>query len=148
MKIKSQEDFWAGMMFIGFGLLAIYISREYPFGTASRMGPGYFPTWLGIIMSCLGAAIALGSLKTVGGRVTAFAWKPMILLSLAFMIFGWAIDHIGFIPAVVIMVLLGAAAGREFRIKEVIPLVIGLIIGCWALFIKGLELPFPLFWWR
>jgi len=148
LKIKSQEDFWAGMMFIGFGLLAIYISREYPFGTASRMGPGYFPTWLGIIMSGLGVAIALGSLKTVGDRVTAFAWKPMILLSLAFLIFGWAIDHIGFIPATAIMVLLGAAAGREFRIKEVIPLVIGLIIGCWALFIKGLELPFPLFWWR
>lgn len=148
MKIKNQEDFWSGVMFIGFGTLAIYLSWEYPFGSASRMGPGYFPTWLGIIMTALGVAIALTSFKTVGDKITAFAWKPIILLSVGFMVFGWSIDHIGFIPATAILVVLGAAAGREFRIKEVIPLTIFLIIGCWALFIKGLELPFPLFWWR
>lgn len=146
--IKSQEDFWAGMMFIGFGLLAIYISREYPFGTASRMGPGYFPTWIGLIMAGLGVAIALTSFKSVGQGIGKWAWKPMVLLSIGFMVFGWAIDNIGFIPASAILVFLGAAAGRDFRIKEVIPLTIGLLIGCWALFIKGLDLPFPLFWWR
>ena len=148
LKIKSQEDFWAGMMFIGFGSLAIYLSWDYPFGSASRMGPGYFPTWLGIIMAVLGIAITLTSFRTVGEKIAAFAWKPIILLGIGFMVFGWSIDHIGFIPATAILVVLGAAAGRDFRIKEVIPLTIGLLIGCWALFIKGLDLPFPLFWWR
>lgn len=148
MKIKNQEDFWAGMMFIGFGALAIWLSTDYPMGTASRMGPGYFPTWLGAGMTALGIAISVVSFRTVGNGIGKWAWKPIVLLSAGFMIFGWAIDHIGFVAATGILTVLGAAAGREFRIKEVIPLTIFLIIGCWALFIKGLDLPFPLFWWR
>ena len=148
MKLKNQEDFWAGMMFVGFGLLAIYISRDYPFGSANRMGPGYFPTWIGIVMTSLGAAIALISFKAEATKLASWAWRPMIFLSIGFMVFGWAIDHIGFVPATAILGILGAAAGKEFRLKEVIPLTIFLLIGCWALFIYGLELPFPLFWWR
>ncbi len=148
MKITSQEDFWAGIMFIGFGVLAIFISQDYPFGSASRMGPGYFPTWLGIIMAVLGVAVSAQGFKVKGEGVGKFAWKAMLLLSVAFIFFGWAIDHVGFIPAMFVMVFLAAAAGREFRIKEVFIIAIVLIIGCWALFIKGLELPFPLFWWR
>lgn len=148
MKIKSQEDFWAGMMFIGFGALAIFIAQDYPFGTASRMGPGYFPTWIGIILVVLGGFISLSGFKNIGEGVSSFAWKPMILLALAFSIFGWGIDHVGFVPSMVAMVVLSAASGRDFRIKEVIVMTIALIIGSWALFIKGLDLPFPLFWWR
>jgi len=148
LKITSQEDFWAGIMFIGFGVLAIFISQDYPFGSASRMGPGYFPTWLGIIMAVLGVAVSAQGFKVKGEGVGKFAWKAMLLLSVAFIFFGWAIDHVGFIPAMFVMVFLAAAAGREFRIKEVFIIAIVLIIGCWALFIKGLELPFPLFWWR
>jgi membrane protein DedA with SNARE-associated domain len=72
----------------------------------------------------------------------------MVMLSTGFFVFGWSVDHIGFIPGTAMLVFLGALAGREFRIKEVIVLMIVMIIGCWALFIKGLELPFPLFWWR
>lgn len=148
MKITSQEDFWAGVMFIGFGALAIFISQDYPFGTAARMGPGYFPTWIGIIMVCLGAAIAISGFKNEGEGIGAWPWKPMILLSVAFIIFGWAIDQIGFILAMAAVGLLASAAGNDYRWKESILVTIGLIIGCWALFIKGLELPFPLFWWR
>ncbi len=148
MKIKSQEDFWAGMLFIGFGLLAIFIAQDYPFGTASRMGPGYFPTWIGIILVVLGGFISLSGFKNIGEGVSNFAWKPMILLGLAFSIFGWGIDHIGFVPSLVAMIMLSSAAGQDFRPKEVVFVTIGLIIGSWALFIKGLDLPFPLFWWR
>ena len=148
LKIKSQEDFWAGLMFIGFGVLAIVISRDYPMGSAMRMGPGYFPTSLGAIMVLLGSIITLLSFKVAGGKVKPFAWKPMIVLAIAFCTFAWGIDHIGFIPSLAIMILLSAFAGREFRLKEVLILMVILIVGCWALFIKGLELPFPLFWWR
>ena len=147
-KIKSQEDFWAGMMFIGFGVLAIVISRDYPMGSAMRMGPGYFPTWIGVIMVLLGAIISAISFKVVGGAVGRFAWKPMVVLAIAFCTFAWGIDHIGFIPSLAVMIVLSALAGKEFRLKEVLILMVVLIVGCWALFIKGLELPFPLFWWR
>lgn len=148
LKIKSQEDFWAGLMFIGFGVLAIVISRDYPMGSAMRMGPGYFPTGLGAIMVLLGSIITLLSFKVEGGKIKPFAWKPMIVLAIAFCTFAWGIDHIGFIPSLAIMIFLSSFAGREFRLKEVLILMVVLIVGCWALFIKGLELPFPLFWWR
>lgn len=148
MKIKSQEDFWAGVMFVGFGLLAIYMARDYPFGSTARMGPGYFPTWLGIIMACLGSALCLQGLRTEGAKLGKWAFKPMVLLSLGFVIFGWAIDHLGFVIATAALIILGAGAGTEFKWKEVIIMTIVLIIGSWALFIYGLELPYPLFWWR
>lgn len=148
LKIKSQEDFWAGMMFIGFGILAIVVSRDYPMGSAMRMGPGYFPTYLGVIMVILGAIISATAFKVEGEKVGRFAWRPMILLSIAFALFAWGIDNFGFILALLIMIVLSALAGKEFKLKEVVILSAVLIVGCWALFIKGLELPFPLFWWR
>lgn len=148
MKIKSQEDFWAGAMFVGFGLLAIYMAQDYPFGSTSRMGPGYFPTWLGIIMAVLGGMLCLQGLKAEGAKLGKWAFKPMIFLSLGFIIFGWAIDHLGFVIATAALIILGAASGTEFKWKEVIIMTIVLIIGSWALFIYGLELPYPLFWWR
>ncbi|HEX6065999.1 MAG TPA: tripartite tricarboxylate transporter TctB family protein, partial [Longimicrobiales bacterium] len=92
LKIKSQEDFWAGLMFIGFGVLAIVISRDYPMGSAMRMGPGYFPTSLGAIMVLLGSIITMLSFKFEGGKVKPFAWKPMIVLAIAFCTFAWGID--------------------------------------------------------
>jgi len=148
LKIKNQEDFWAGMMFVGFGLLAIFMARDYPFGSTSRMGPGYFPTWLGIIMAVLGGALALQGLRTEGAKLGKWAFKPVVLLSLGFIIFGWSIDHLGFVIATAAMIILGAASGAEFNWKEVIIMTIVLIVGSWALFIYGLELPYPLFWWR
>ncbi len=148
MKIKNEEDFWAGIMFVGFGLLAIYMATDYPFGTTSRMGPGYFPTWLGIIMSLLGGALVLQGLRVDGAKLGKWAFKPMILMSLGFIIFGWSLDHLGFVIATAALVILGAASGTEFKLKEVLIMTVVLIIGSWALFIYGLELPYPLFWWR
>lgn len=148
LRIKSQEDFWAGIMFIGFGVLAIVIASDYPMGIAMRMGPGYFPTWIGAIMVVIGAMIAATGFQVEGGKIGKFAWKSMVVLGVAFCVFAWGIDNIGFIPSLAIMVMLSALAGREFRFKEVAILAVILILGCWALFIKGLDLPFPLFWWR
>jgi uncharacterized membrane protein YidH (DUF202 family) len=149
LKIKNQEDFWAGLMFAGFGLLAMVISMDYPFGTASRMGPGYFPTVLGGIMLTLGAIVAVMALKSDSEKkIVPFAWKPMIMLSLGFIVFGWGIDNIGFIPSLFVMILVTAAAGQTFKIVEVLILSVALIAGAVGVFIYGIELPYPLFWWR
>ncbi len=148
MKIKNQEDFWAGMMFASFGAMAIWLSTDYPMGTASRMGPGYFPTWLGGIMLLLGAIVALMALKTEGPKVTPFAWKPMIMLSVGFLAFGWGVDHIGFIPSLFLLSVITAAAGQTFKVVEVLIMTVILIAGAVGIFIYGIELPFPLFWWR
>lgn len=148
LKIKSPEDFWAGMMFIGFGILAVIISRDYPYGSTMRMGPGYFPTVLGYMIVVAGAIIAATGFRVEGPAIEPFAWKPMIFLSVAFSIFGWGMDHLGFVLSMTGLIVLCAAAGREFKWIEVIIMTILLIFGSWALFIWGLNLPYPLFWWR
>jgi len=148
LKITSQEDFWAGMMFIAFGALAIFIASDYPYGTAARMGPGYFPTWIGICMVLLGVMITVSGFRVQGQGIGKWPWKAMILISLAFIFFGWAIDNVGFIIALFVMVTLASLAGRDYRWLEAGIVAIVLIIGSWALFIKALELSFPLWWWR
>jgi hypothetical protein len=146
MRIKSQIDFWGGMLFIGFGLLAILVARDYPMGSAMRMGPGYFPTYIGLALVALGAWIAADGFRLEGERVGSFPWRAMILLSIGFSTFAWSIDELGFIPALAIVILTTSLAGAEFRWKEILIEMVVLIAGCWAIFIYGLELPFPLFW--
>ena len=147
LSIKSQEDFWAGLMFIGFGLFAIVVARDYPMGAAMRMGPGYFPTWLGGLLIVIGAAVTAISLRVPGGRLTPVAWKPLILLSLSFFAFGMSIDHIGFVPALVGVVILSALAGKQFRPLEVLCLTVVMVLLALGIFVWGIELPLRLFWW-
>lgn len=146
-KIANQQDFYAGLMFIAFGTLAIVVARDYEMGSAMRMGPGYFPTWLGALIVLVGLIVAGRSFKSAGPRVTPFAWKPMILLTLAFLVFGWGIDHIGFIPALFAVIIMSALAGRKFIAKEVFPLSLLLAAVAYGIFIYGIALPFKLFWW-
>jgi len=146
MRIKSQVDFWGGLLFVGFGLLAILVARDYPMGSAMRMGPGYFPTYIGLALVALGAWIAADGFRIEGERIGGFPWRAILLLSAGFSTFAWSIDNLGFIPALAIVVLTTSLAGPEFRWKEVLLEMVVLIAGCWAIFIYGLELPFPLFW--
>lgn len=150
LSIKSTEDFWAGVMFMGFGLLAIVVARDYPFGSAMRMGPGYFPTWLGGIMMLLGAIIALRSTRVEGTGIGPWAWRPLIMLSLAFLTYGLLMETFsaGFVPSLIAVIAVSSFAGREFRPLELVLLTAVLVVGAVGLFIYGLELPYPLFWER
>ncbi len=150
LTIRNQEDFWAGLMFIGFGVLAIVVARDYPMGAAMRMGPGYFPTWLGGIMMTLGAIIALRATRVAGTGIGPWAWRPLIVLSVAFIVYGLFMESfaLGFIPSLVAVIALSSLAGREFRPLEVALLTAILVAGAVGLFIYGLELPYPLFWER
>jgi hypothetical protein len=148
MKIKNQEDFWSGLMFIAFGVAAVVLSSGYPMGSPMRMGPGYFPRALGIITAILGLIIAFSALKVKGPKVKPFGWRGIIMLAAGFLFFGWAIEHLGFVPALFGMILCHAMAGKAFKPVEVMVLTLVLIIGSVALFIYGLDLPLPLFRWR
>lgn len=148
LKIKNQEDFWAGLIFIGFGIIAIVISRDYPMGSTMHMGPGYFPTYAGAVMTILGVIISLISFRVEGERIKPFSWRGMVMLTIGFAVFGWSIDHIGFVPGLLALIFCSALAGKEFNLLEVLIMSAVLIIGSIALFIFGLKLPFPLFWWK
>lgn len=148
LRIKSQEDFWAGLMFIGFGIAAIVVARDYPMGSAMRMGPGYFPTYLGAIMAIMGAIIAARSTRIQGEGITPFAWRPLVMLCIAFIVYGIAMENnLGFIPSIALVVLISSFAIRDFRPVELAIMTTVLAVGTTALFIWGLGLPYPMFWW-
>lgn len=144
MKIKNPQDFWSGVMFIAFGAMAIVVSRDYPMGSAMRMGPGYFPTYIGVALVILGLLISALSFKRVGEAIGSWPWRAIILLCAAFIGFAWGMETIGFIPSLVILIVLSALAGREWHWKEVAIEAVVLVVGAWAIFIYGIELPFPL----
>lgn len=149
VRVRSRQDLLAGLMFAGFGLLAVIISREYPMGSAMRMGPGYFPIYLGGLLILLGAIIGVRAMRIEGPDVSGWAWRPLLVLSGAFLAFGFLMEQIraGFVMALAAVILLASLAGREFKLLEVILLLVILVGGAVALFIYGLELPYPLFWW-
>lgn len=148
MKIKSQEDFWAGLMFIGFGILAIAVARDYPMGSALRMGPGYFPTYLGAIMIVIGTIMAGRAYRVEGEKIGRWGWRPLLWLSAAFAAFGLLIDEAGFVLALLALIIASSLAGRDTRPVELMLLIVVLIAGSVALFIYGLELPYRLFPWN
>ena len=147
MKIKSQEDFWTGLMFVGFGVLAIVVSRDYPMGSALRMGPGYFPTYLGAILVVIGAIILGRSYRVGGEGIGPWGWRPLLWLSAAFAAFGLLIEDAGFVLALLALIVASSLAGRDTRPVELVILIALLITGSVALFVYGLELPYRLFPW-
>ncbi len=146
-KIKNKEEFWSGMLFLGIGIFALVISRDYFIGSSARMGPGYFPTLVGILLSILGGIIALRSFGVEGKEIRAVSWRAIVMLTLAFLIFGWAMEKIGFVLAMFAMIACSMMAGKKLRLLELLIMSLVLITGSIALFIYGLKLPFPLFWW-
>ena len=145
MHIKSPKDFWAGLMFIGFGLFfAVWAATHYQMGTAVRMGPAYFPALLGGLLAVLGLIVLAGSFAMQGPKVPAFAMRPLILISVACVLYGYLMKPLGLVGATAALVYVSAFGGHEFKWKEVTILYVILMVFSWAVFVKGLTLPFPM----
>ncbi|HSF21397.1 MAG TPA: tripartite tricarboxylate transporter TctB family protein [Burkholderiales bacterium] len=142
--LRNNRDFIAGLLFIVLGGLAVVLARDYPFGTTMRMGPGYFPTVLGGILLLFGVYVLARGVRS-GDRVKGeWGWKPLALIVLSIVLFGLLLDRVGMIPATVVTLIVAAAAGREFRWKEVILLAAVMTAFSVAVFSYGLKLPYPL----
>jgi len=142
---RTNKDLWAGIHYIAVGAVGMWIAKDYPFGSALRMGPGYFPTVLGGIMVLMGIyVLALGLRKNHEKIQGNLSLRALIILPVAMVVFGFLMEEAGFIPAMAALIPISAAAGAEFKWKEVVPLTIGLTILCTAGFIYGLGLPYPL----
>jgi hypothetical protein len=145
MKIKSPKDFWAGLMFIGIGgFFAIWALTHYQMGTAVRMGPAYFPTVLGGMLGVLGLFVLIESFAIDGPPVPAMSMRPLILISLACVVYGYLMKPLGLVISTAALVFISAYGGHEFKFKEVAILYVVLIIFSVLVFVKGLTLPFPL----
>jgi hypothetical protein len=145
VKLPDSKDFWSGVMLIAIGAAALYIGRDYPFGTALRMGAGFFPIVLGAMLVLFGVYFVARGLWS-GDRIEG-NWSPraLVILPLAFVLFGVLMQHAGFVPALLLLVVGSAMAGTEFRLVEVLVLAVLLTAMCVALFIWALGLPYPLF---
>jgi hypothetical protein len=142
--LRNNKDFWAGVMLIAVGIATVVIARDYPFGTASRMGPGYFPTVLGVILALLGLVLLARGLR--GGEKIVGGWslRALIILPASFVLFGVLMDHAGFVPALAVVIFGSALAGSEFKLGEVTLLTVVLTALCVAIFSFGLQMPYPL----
>jgi hypothetical protein len=134
-------------MFIGFGILAILVARGYPMGSAMRMGPGYFPTYLGAISVVLGAILTGRSYRVDGEGTGRWGLRALLWLSAAFAGFGLLIEAAGFVFALLALIVASSLAGRDTRPLELALLIVVLIAGSVGLFVYGLELPYRLFPW-
>jgi len=147
VKIKSQRDFWAGLMFLVVGLAFAWGATNYNFGQSARPGPGYFPFGLGVLLAALGAIVLFKALTietTDGDPVGGFAWKPLLYIVGTVTLFGWTLPHLGMFIALPVLVVIAARAGDEFHWGEVLLNAAILTAGSWVIFIWGLNLTIPL----
>ena len=144
LELRKNKDFWAGMMLLGIGAAAMFISRDYRFGSALRMGPGFFPTILSGILIAFGICIMAVGLRSGEKIQGSLSLRALVMLPLSLVLFGILMQVAGFIPALVALVFVSAASGREFKLMEVLLLTVVLTVASVALFIWGLGLPYPL----
>ncbi len=142
--VRSPKDFWAGVLFIVFGLLAIVIARDYPLGTAARMGPGYFPRGLGILLIALGVILALRAMRISGGKIYFGSPKPLLIVLGSVILFALTAPKLGLVVATILLILTSSTADKEYRWKESVIASVILAVFTIAAFSWGLKLQLPI----
>ena len=169
MKIKSERDFWSGLMFIAIGVIFAVGATNYSMGPAcppndpcaanlwARMsqlsahpGAGYFPLGLSLLLTILGAIVLFKSLtiESEGGDpVGKFAWRPLIVIVAAIAVFGGMLEPLGMLISIPVLIVLTSLAGDEFHWKGVLISAVVLTVASWAIFVLGLKLTIPVLPW-
>ena len=154
MNIKSQKDFFSGLMFMSVGAAFAWGATKYSVGTGARMGPGYFPLMLGVLLAVLGSVITFKSLvvETAGGdKVGSWAWKPLIFVILANLSFGVLLAGLpsiklpamGMIVGIYVLTFIARMAEPGWKVKNAFILSTILAIGSYIAFVVILKLQFP-----
>jgi hypothetical protein len=146
MKMKSQRDFWSGLMFLAVGVMFAWGATEYPFGSSARPGPGYFPFGLGLLLAVLGAVVLFKSLTVEsdgGDPIGAFAWRPLVVVVISVAAFGWLLPRLGLVCTLPLLVFAVSLAGDEFHWRDALLGSVVLTAGSWFIFVWGLSLTLP-----
>ena len=139
--LLANKDFWSGLMLIAIGIAAIVMARDYPMGTALRMGPGYFPLLLALLLAALGGALIVRSLVLSGEPVSRLHVLPLVVIAAAVCLFGVLIEPLGLVVSLAVLTLTSAWAGAQFRLTETLALAAALIVFSVAVFVYALGLP-------
>ncbi len=154
MKIKSQKDFFSGLMFTGVGVAFAVGASTYNVGSGARMGPGYFPLLLGVLLAILGTIIMMRALaiETVDGEpIGKWAWRPLSFVIAANLIFGVLLGGLpsiglpamGMIVGIYALTIVASLADGHFKLKETLVLATILAAGSYVAFVLLLKLQFP-----
>jgi hypothetical protein len=146
MQLRNKQDFWSGVMFIILGLAFAWKATSYSMGTAARMGPGYFPYWLGIIMAGIGAIVLLTSFskKAEETEIAKFDFKILAIICVSVQAFAVMLRPLGLLLSIMAVVLISSTAGHDHNWKTTVINAVCLTVLCWAAFVKGLKLVFPI----
>jgi hypothetical protein len=140
-----RKDVLAGLMFIGIAALGLWASRNYPIGTAVRMGTGYVPRLLCWILLALGLVVLVQGLRASAATLeqTPPVWRALLLVPAALLVFAYTIGPLGVVAATLLLVAVGGLAGQESRPLEVAGTGVLLVVLTLAIFVWGIGLPIP-----
>lgn len=153
MKVKSQQDFFSGLLFTVVGIAFAWGATDYKVGDSARMGPGYFPLLLGVLLALLGTVMTFKALvieTPEGKKVGRFAWRPLVFIIAANLVFGVAlgglpslkVPALGLIVGIYALTLMASLAGDRFKAKEAAVLATVLAVLSYLAFVLLLKLQF------
>jgi len=147
VKIKSQRDFFSGLMFLVVGLAFAWGATDYSMGSGARPGPGYFPMMLSVLMAIIGAIVIFTSLTIEvegGDPVGDIAWRPLLVVVAAIVLFAVALPRLGLVITTPLLIIVVSFASTEFKWPGVLIASVVLDVFSWLVFVKGLNLTIPL----
>jgi Tripartite tricarboxylate transporter TctB family len=145
VQLRNHRDLWAGLMFAVIGIIFMILSKQYSIGTSAKMGPGYFPMVLGGLMTLFGVIIAFGAFagKAEALKLSPVGWREFILLLASVIVFAIALPRLGMVISVALLILISAIASHEFKLRDTLISIVVLVLLAYGMFVKGLELQFP-----
>jgi hypothetical protein len=146
LKVKNPQDFGAAILFLTIGIAGVYFGRDLTFGTASKMGPGYFPTILSYIIILIGAIVGLRSLVIEGPPIEPVRLRPLVFILIAILAFGYLIEQIGLAITTAGLAIFAAYARDSVNLKETIALAVLLSAFAVGVFAYALGQPLPIWW--
>jgi putative tricarboxylic transport membrane protein len=144
LRARLTKNFLAGLMFIGFGLLGLWLSMPLDNGTLSDMGPGYFPRAISILLVLLGAGLSATDLMHDGEAVEGWAWKPLVLITMSSIAFAVLLRPVGLVGTLAATTILASAAGTLLRPLALAMLVAIMVVANVGIFVFALNMPIPL----
>lgn len=147
MKIKSERDFWSGLLFVVVGAGFALGATSYGFGSAARPGPAEAPFGLGLLLALIGGLLLFKALALEhegGDRIGPLAWRPLLIVPGSVALSGFLLPQLGLMLTLPLLVVVASLAGAGFRLGEALALAAVLTLACWAVFIQGLGLALPL----
>ena len=146
LRVKSPRDLGAAVLFLTIGIAGIYFGRDLTFGSAARMGPGYFPTILSCVIALIGAVVGLRSLVIEGLPLETTRLRPILFILVAIVAFGYLIERIGLAITVAGLAIFAAYARPNVNLKETVALALCLSAFAIGVFAYALGQPLPIWW--